>query len=410
MFELSRLEMKKILLPLLFIGLLSGSCDQNKEIAQVIRKRSDLIKEKEAAKPIITKNPYQVSFNSVTPKYKLETREIVEEFYNNRINRGNFWGQFLVAKNGQIIFEDYKGYANYQNKEQITLTTPMHVASVGKVYTGVTVLRLIQQKKIFLDQMVHTILPEFPYENISVRMLLNHRTGLPYYGHFTAQKGVWDTRKTITNKDVLRLLKTKNIRLDFKPDTRFKYCNTNYVVLALIVEKVTQKPFQDAMKELVLEPLKMYNTFVLDNLDNKENVTQSYYANNSRMRWDYMDGTYGDKNIYTTARDLLKLDMALYSNNFLNEALKNEMFRGYSYERPGQNNYGLGIRMIEPKDEGDLFTFHNGWWRGNRTSYVTLRKDTITIICFNNHNSQLAYKTKELAPKLGNYPYIKVEG
>src|SRR5690554_1427161 len=402
--------MKKILLPLLFIGLLSGSCDQNKEIAQVIRKRSDLIKEKEAAKPIITKNPYQVSFNSVTPKYKLETREIVEEFYNDRINRGNFWGQFLVAKNGQIIFEDYKGYANYQNKEQITLTTPMHVASVGKVYTGVTVLRLIQQKKIFLDQMVHTILPEFPYENISVRMLLNHRTGLPYYGHFTAQKGVWDTRKTITNKDVLRLLKTKNIRLDFKPDTRFKYCNTNYVVLALIVEKVTQKPFQDAMKELVLEPLKMYNTFVLDNLDNKENVTQSYYANNSRMRWDYMDGTYGDKNIYTTARDLLKLDMALYSNNFLNEALKSEMFRGYSYERPGQNNYGLGIRMIEPKDEGDLFTFHNGWWRGNRTSYVTLRKDTITIICFNNHNSQLAYKTKELAPKLGNYPYIKVEG
>lgn len=410
MFELSRLEMKKILLPLLFIGLLSGSCNQNNEIAQVIRKRSDLIKEKEAAKPIITKNPYQVSFNSVTPKYKLETREIVENFYNDRINRGNFWGQFLVAKNGQIIFEDYKGYANYQNKEQITLTTPMHVASVGKVYTGVTVLRLIQQKKIFLDQMVHTILPEFPYENISVRMLLNHRTGLPYYGHFTAQKGVWDTRKTITNKDVLRLLKTKNIRLDFKPDTRFKYCNTNYVVLALIVEKVTQKPFQDAMKELVLEPLKMYNTFVLDNLDNKENVTQSYYANNSRMRWDYMDGTYGDKNIYTTARDLLKLDMALYSNNFLSEALKNEMFRGYSYERPGQNNYGLGIRMIEPKDEGDLFTFHNGWWRGNRTSYVTLRKDTITIICFNNHNSQLAYKTKELAPKLGNYPYIKVEG
>jgi len=410
LFELSRLKMKKIILPLLFIGLLSSSCNQNKEIAQVIRKRSDLIKQREAAKPVVNKNPYEVNFHPVTPKYKLETREIVENFYNQRINRGNFWGQFLVAKNGQIIFEDYKGYANYQNKDQITLNTPMHVASVGKVYTGVTVLRLVQQKKFFLDQMVNTILPEFPYDGISVRMLLNHRSGLPYYGHFTAQKGVWDTRNTITNKDVLNLLKTKNIRLDFRPDTRFKYCNTNYVILALIVEKVTQKPFQDAMKQLVLEPLKMHNTFVLDNLDNKENVTQSYYANNSRMRWDYMDGTYGDKNIYTTARDLLKLDMALYSDNFLNETLKNEMFRGYSYERPGQNNYGLGIRMIEPKDEGDLFAFHNGWWRGNRTSYVTLKKDTITIICFNNHNSQLAYKTKELAPKLGNYPFIKVEG
>src|SRR5690554_7552506 len=105
----------------------------------------------------------------------------------------------------------------------------MHVASVGKVYTGVTVLRLVDQKKIFLDQKVNTILPEFPYEDITVRMLLNHRTGLPYYGHFTAKKGVWDTKKIITNKDVLHLLKAKNIKLDFRPDTRFTYSNTNYV-------------------------------------------------------------------------------------------------------------------------------------------------------------------------------------
>jgi len=398
--------MKKIFLPLLFIGITAASCDKNFDLAQVIRKKSDLLKDKNK---LSVEDPYEVKFNPVTPKYKLETREIVEEFYNNRINRGNFWGQFLVAKNGQIIFEDNKGYSNYQKKEQITDSTPMHVASVGKVYTGVTVLRLINDRKITLDQKVNTILPLFPYEDITVRMLLNHRSGLPYYGHFTANKGIWDTKTTITNQDVLNLLATKSIKLDFKPNTRFTYSNTNYVMLALIVEEVTKKSFQDAMKELVLEPLKMHNTFVLENLDNKENVTQSYNANNSRMHWDYLDGTYGDKNIYTTARDLLKLDKALYSDNFISKALKMEMYKGYSYEKNGQNNYGLAIRMVEPKNgEGNLYTFHNGWWRGNRSSYVTLRQDTITIICFNNHNSQLAYKTKELAPKLGNYPYIQV--
>ncbi len=398
--------MKKIFLPLLFIGITAASCDKNFDLAQVIRKKSDLLKDKNK---LSVEDPYEVKFNPVTPKYKLETREIVEEFYNNRINRGNFWGQFLVAKNGQIIFEDNKGYSNYQKKEQITDSTPMHVASVGKVYTGVTVLRLINDKKITLDQKVNTILPLFPYEDITVRMLLNHRSGLPYYGHFTSNKGIWDTKTTITNQDVLNLLATKSIKLDFKPNTRFTYSNTNYVMLALIVEEVTKKSFQDAMKELVLEPLKMHNTFVLENLDNKENVTQSYNANNSRMHWDYLDGTYGDKNIYTTARDLLKLDKALYSDNFISKALKMEMYKGYSYEKNGQNNYGLAIRMVEPKNgEGNLYTFHNGWWRGNRSSYVTLRQDTITIICFNNHNSQLAYKTKELAPKLGNYPYIQV--
>lgn len=385
-----------------------SSCDKNFDIAQVIKKRSDLYKDKK--NKLVEEKPFEVKFNPVTPKYKLETREKVENFYHDRINRGNFWGQFLVAKNGEIIYEDYQGYANYQQKEKITDSTPMHVASVGKVLTGVTVLRLVNDKKLVLDQKVQTILPTFPYENISVRMLLNHRSGLPYYGNFTAKPGVWDTKKTITNDDVLELLGSKNIKLDFRPDTRFTYSNTNYVILAEIVEAITKKSFQEAMKELVLEPLKMHNTFVLDNLENKENITQSYHANNNRqMHWDYLDGTYGDKNIYTTARDMLKLDKALYSDRFLSKVLKDQMFKGYSYERPGSNNYGLAIRMVEPKDqEANLYTFHNGWWRGNRTSYVTLRQDTLTIICFNNRNSQLAYKTKELAPRLGNYPYIDI--
>ncbi|MEG1377975.1 MAG: serine hydrolase domain-containing protein, partial [Myroides sp.] len=369
--------MKKIIFPLLLIGGLSISCDKNFDIAQVIKKRSELYKKQEQ---LIKNNDdtFEVKFNPVTPKYKLETREIIETFYHNRINRGGFWGQFLVAKNGEIIFEDYQGYANYQNKEKINDSTPMHVASVGKVFTGITILRLINEGKISLDQKVNTILTGFPFDDITVRLLLNHRSGLPYYGNFTAKPGMWDTKKTLTNKDVLNLLETKGIKLDFRPNTRFTYSNTNYVVLALIVEQVTKKSFQDAMKELILQPLKMNNTFVLDNLENKDKITQSYHANNQKMHWDYLDGTYGDKNIYTTARDMLKLDKALYSDNFISKALKGEMYKGYSYEKSGANNYGLAIRMVEPKeDSGNLYTFHNGWWRGNRTSYVTLRKDTI---------------------------------
>lgn len=398
--------MKKIYLSLLFLGFISASCDKNLDLAQMIRKRSDLLKKE----PLKSKSDtdFEVKFNPVTPKYKLETREIVENFYRSRINTGGFWGQFLVAKNGEIIYEDYQGYSNYAKNVKINDSTPMHVASVGKVFTGVTILRLINEGKLTLDQKVSTIIPGFPYEDVTIRLLLNHRSGIPYYGNFTANKTIWDSKKTLTNKDVIDLLLTKKIKLDFKPNTRFTYCNTNYVLLASIAEIVTKKTFQDAMKEYILVPLKMNNTFVFSDVENKDNVTQSYHSNNSRMHWDYLDGTYGDKNIYTTARDLLKLDKALYSDDFISRTLKNEMYKGYSYEKSGANNYGLGIRMIEPSNnQGNLYTFHNGWWRGNRTSYVTLRKDTITIICFNNRNSQLAYKTKELAPRLGNYPFIK---
>jgi len=121
--------MKNILIPILLIATLNSSCDKNFNIAQVIKKRSEL--NPKTTKLIATDQGFDVKFNPVTPKYKLETREIVENFYNSKINRGGFWGQFLVAKNGEIIFEDYQGYSNYQNKEKITDSTPMHVASVG---------------------------------------------------------------------------------------------------------------------------------------------------------------------------------------------------------------------------------------------------------------------------------------
>lgn len=388
--------MTKLYIGILTLSLFLTSCNKNKDLAQVLKTESG-------------DHPYEVKFNKLSPKYKLEKKDKIDQFYNQKIKKG-YWGGFLVAKNGEILYEDYQGYANYETKDPITDSTPMHVASVGKVITAVGTLRLIDKKIINLDQKVSEILPGFPYETITVKMLLNHRSGIPNYSNFTANKAIWDTKKTLTNDDVLNLLKTKDIKLDFKPDTRFTYCNTNYVLLAKIVETVTKKSFQEALKILIFEPLRMENTFVLEDLSIKDKVTQSYYATNRKMHWDYLDGTYGDKNIYTTPRDMLKLDLALYSEQFLSKAIKDLMYKGYSYEKPGKNNYGLGIRMIEPTyASDDLYTFHNGWWRGNKPSYVTLRKDTVTIICFDNHNTGLAYKTKYLAPEFGNFSSINID-
>lgn len=388
--------MKFIYISAIALTLFSSSCSKNEANAQTIKNQSKK-----------SEHPYEVAFTKLSPEYLESQKQVIDHYFKTYIDKGGFSGGFLVAKNGQIVYEDYQGYSNYEQKKLISKETPMHVASVGKVITSVTVLRMVDQGKLTLDQKVNTILEGFPYDQITVRMLLNHRSGLPYYGHFTEKPGIWDRKQTIYNRDVLSLLETKNIKLDFTPNTRFTYSNTNYVLLALIVEKITGQTFNQAMKTLVLDPLQMKNTFVLDDLTKKDSVTQSYYANNRKMHWDYLDGTYGDKNIYTTPRDLLKMDLAMYSDAFLSKKIKEEMFKGYSYEKSGQNNYGLGLRMIEPKDEGDLYTFHNGWWRGNKTSYITIRKDSATIICFTNKNSPLAYKTKGLAKKFGNFPFIQ---
>ncbi|MDR0230383.1 MAG: beta-lactamase family protein [Flavobacteriaceae bacterium] len=383
---------------LVFLSLVAcKNKDNNDELAMNI----PIIKEHN----VLTNNTFNVPFKELSPEFILEKSALIEDFYNKNINKDNYTGSFLVAKNGQILYENYSGFANRKNNEPVDENTPLHVASVGKVVTAVTVLKLVDQGKVNLDQPVGEIIEGFPYSNITVRLLLNHRSGLKYYGYYDK---TWDFRKTVTNNDVIEVINSKKIPLEFTPNTRFKYSNTNYVLLASIVEKVTNKSFKEAVKELIFDPLQMTHSFVFDDINKKDLVSQSYKGNNTLMRWDYMDGTYGDKNIYTTPRDFLKLDMALYSDDFLSAAMKNEMYQGYSFESKGDRNYGLGIRMIKMKN-GSQYTYHNGWWRGSTSSYIRLAQDSVSIILFSNKYSTLTYKTVDLSHHFGDYSVGNLE-
>lgn len=347
---------------------------------------------------------YAVNFTPLSTVYKKKMADDIEYFYNRKFNSKDFSGGFLVAKNGEILYENYSGFAYKEKDQKISAETPIHLASVSKVITAVTVLKLVDQDKIELDDFVTKYLPEFPHKQTTVRMLLNHRSGLRNYAYFSDDKKVWDKKKNLTNQDVLKLLATKNIGLESTPGTRFGYCNTNYALLALIIEKVTEKSYPKVLQEMIFDPLGMKNTFVFHNLKDKDNVCQSYKNNYLRLAFEFLDQVYGDKNIYSTPRDLLKFDLALYSEDFLSKKMKSEMFKGYSYERKGTKNYGLGIRMLE-FETGQHYYFHNGWWHGNTSSYVTLQKDSVTIIAISNKFSKKPYQTKRLAPKFGDYPF-----
>ena len=347
---------------------------------------------------------FAVNFSPLTTIYKKRMGNEVEAFYDSKFNSKDFSGSFLVAKNGEILYENYSGYAYKEKGDSIKQNTPLHIASVSKVITAVTILKLVDAKKLKLDDLVTSILPEFPHEKTTVRMLLNHRSGLRNYAYFTDDKGIWDKKKTLTNQDVLTLLATKNIGLESTPGTRFGYCNTNYALLALIIEKVEKKTYPQVLQELIFDPLGMKNTFVFDDLTKQDSVSQSYKNNYLRLAFEYLDQVYGDKNIYSTPRDLLQFDLALYSDKFLSAAMKAEMFKGYSYERKGTRNYGLGIRMLE-FETGQQYFFHNGWWHGNTSSYVTLVKDSVTIIAISNKFTRKPYQTKRLAPRFGDYPF-----
>lgn len=341
----------------------------------------------------------------LTTNYINSVKGRINHFYNKNWPNNTMNGSFLVARNGQIIFERYNGYANKNKGTKITVNTPVHIASVSKVLTATAVLKLVNAGKIDLDQKVNTILKTFPYESCTIRMLLSHRSGMRNYAYFTDRdKSVWDRHNRLTNKDILEILATKNIALESPVGTRFAYCNTNYAMLALIIEKITGLSYKEAMNQMIFKPLNMTNTYVFDNENDREKIVPSYKGNNVEIGFDYLDCVYGDKNIFSTARDLLKFDRARNSPDFLKPALLKEVYTGYSNERKGEKNYGLGIRMIN-WETGQNFYFHNGWWHGNTSSYIPLMKEQVTIIALSNKMTRKTYAIRKLAPIFGDYPF-----
>lgn len=328
----------------------------------------------------------------------------IDKFYKSNWKNNSFSGGFLVAKNGQIIFERYNGFANLKNKTLVIETTPIHTASVSKVITATAILKLIDEEKIALNQKLNTILPTFPFEDVTIKTLLNHRSGLKNYTHFTYDKKIWDYKKTLTNTDVLNILASGKVPLEYKTDTHFAYCNTNYALLALVIEKITGLKYPEAMKKMIFEPFEMTNSYVFNYQTDMETATPSYKWNNQKYAMDYLDGVYGDKNIYSTPKDLLKFDLARNTNGYLKTELKRQIYQGYSYENKGSKNYGLGIRMIEWQN-GQRFYFHNGWWHGNTTAFISLPKENLNIICLSNKFNHATYKVKNISALFGNYPF-----
>jgi CubicO group peptidase (beta-lactamase class C family) len=180
--------------------------------------------------------PFALKLGNVSEEYKTQKRNIIHQFYNKYVHSPWFSGGFIVAKNGHILFENYQGYSNNKTQTEINANTPMHLASVSKVLTATAVLKLVQEDNLMLDQKVTDWLPKFPYQNITIRMLLSHRSGLQHYSHYSAiLKKSWDRKKILSNQDILDLMAKNKFRLLFASDTKFEYCNTNYVILALIV-------------------------------------------------------------------------------------------------------------------------------------------------------------------------------
>ena len=322
-------------------------------------------------------------------------------FYDSLLSK-SFNGEVLVAKNGEIVYERYSGFKKLEHKkDSVDSHTAFHLASVSKTFTGMATLKLWQDGNLNINDEVSKYLPDFPIAGVTVKMLLSHRSGLLNYVHFM-DRSDWDKKKYLSNNDVLQyIINHKTEVVGAPPGKHFEYSNTNFALLALIIEKVSGQSYADYLTKTFFQPLQMQDTYVF-NMNDLPTAMESYKRNGRPYRIEYLDAVYGDKNIFSTVRDLLKWDQALRNGKLFKQTTLDSAYMPYSFEKPGKRNYGLGWRMLLMPNNKKLI-YHNGWWHGNRTAFVRMIDEGATIIALSNNDYTRVYASKKLCDLFGDY-------
>ena len=310
----------------------------------------------------------------------------INAFFEKKFSRNQFNGNILFAENGKIITQKSYGYSNLRKKELLTKEHSFQLASVSKPFTSIAILQLIENNKINLKDTIQEFFPEFPYQGITIHQLLSHRSGMSQYTHFCdAPDSIWpDKSITINNQDVINIITRIVPLINYKPDYKYYYCNTNYLILASIVEQVSGISFKQYVKKYIFEPSGMFNSAIYDRT-NLEDLFLPVQGYENKTPWEdvYLNGVVGDKGVYSTTEDLLKFDRALEKNILISDSLKKLAFTKMNLERKGSKNYGYGFRLKEHEKYGKI-VYHTGWWKGFRSYFVKILDKNQTIIVLNN--------------------------
>jgi len=234
----------------------------------------------------------------------------------------------LVRQNGQSVFERGYGVRDLRSKARIDPHSNFRLASFTKQFTAMAIMLLVHDGKLRYDERLTEIFPDFPAygKSITIRNLLNHTSGLPDYEDLMeavekVNGPTWTPEKQIQDAEVLELLK-KEKNGKFAPGTSWSYSNSGYVVLGLIVAKVSGNTYGEFLRARIFSPLKMNHTVVFEKINSKvSNRAFGHSKANELKETDQSatSATLGDGGIYSNLEDLAKWDDALRNHTLLSE-------------------------------------------------------------------------------------------
>lgn len=316
--------------------------------------------------------------------------------------KAQFNGGVLVAKKGEPIFLEFYGTADLEGKVPLTRHSAFRLASVSKPFTAMAILRLAETGDLCLDDPITRLLPELPWDEVTIRHLLQHTGDLPDY--LDIPETGFSVETPLTFEDVLHHLGTQHATFSPRPGREYSYSNTGYVLLATIVQRASQKPFHQAMNELIFLPLGMADSQVwhLDCAapDRSNRVEGFSFGKPAVPGW--QDGIAGDGGVFVSLNDFLKWDRALARGTLISGELWAEALTPPTLPEGNTSDYGYGWVI-----EGPDHHWHNGAWLAAATFVSRFPdEDALVVVLDNNANG---FRVERIAGTLASLFGLQAE-
>ena len=286
-----------------------------------------------------------------------------------------FNGSVLVAKNGNIILEKGYGVQNIKDNLPNTARTIYQIGSITKQFTSAVILQLVSKNKMGLQDKLSKYFPDYPMgDSITIEHLLTHTSGIYNYtndGEFMKTR----SEQPIPRDNLLWLFENKP--LNFSPGTKYDYSNSGYILLGMIIEKVTGKSYFQVVRQNIFESLGMNHTG-FDFTDLKSSDKAIGYSNDCAQAVGIVDSSvsFAAGAIYTTVGDLYKWDRALYTDRIVPKSLLQKAFAPY------KSSYGYGWQI--GNDYNKKAVQHGGGITGFVSYILRVPEDQICIIAISN--------------------------
>ena len=348
---------------------------------------------------ISCQSPSNKKIDSKTTEWE-QLQTSIDSIFNEHIGEMEPGAAVLVSYDGKMIVGKGYGLRDLEREKPITRSTNMHLASLSKQFTALCILTLMEKGKLSLDDKVYQYFPYPIFENITIMQLIDHTSGLPEYLDYFRK--YWGPEHIVENKDVMDWLATSP-EPHFQPGENMAYCNTAYLVLALIVEKVSGVEFSEFARENVFKKSGMKNTnyFSLANptaIPERAFPYEKDSLNQFNKVDDYFtDGVMGDGGVYTSVVDYYRYDLALRNKSILSEKSHGLIFKPSAKV---ENNDGDEAYSAMGWFVSDTTAVHTGRWYGTQTYVKRYLDRPLTIAILMNRNtlfsSDLIQKTDSL--------------